>query len=223
MASTKRRSIQPITGMNQTRRQLLAMGIGVLASPHLACAQPAEKMRVIGYLTLSEKPSLRDEIFLQGMRDLGWIEGKNIRIETRRAGNDVKHLAALAQELVRWQSGQGLRDSLGPAHHQFASGTRTRAALPGAAGAVFGTVGAAAIIDNDRQTAMAAEPQARRASAHTTASRQYLKPLAPVKPVSRKSAHIERKHALAAKLLAERNQGGIGIVHRHIVILVHQH
>ena len=56
-----------------------------------------------------------------------------------------------------------------------------------------------------------------------TASRQHLKRLAPIKPVSGKSAHIEREHAVAAKLLAERNQGGAGIVHRHIVILVHQH
>ncbi len=101
MASTKRRSRQPIRGMNQTLRQLLAMGIGVLASPYLAHAQPAEKMRVIGFLTPSEKPSLRDKVFQQGMSDLGWIEGKNIRIEFRGAGNDIKRLAALAQELVQ--------------------------------------------------------------------------------------------------------------------------
>ncbi len=85
-----------------TRRKLLsALAAALATAPWLAFAQPAEKMRVIGYLTLSEKPTLRDEIFTQGMRELGWIEGKNIRIETRRAGNDVKRLAALAQELVQ--------------------------------------------------------------------------------------------------------------------------
>ena len=126
-----------------TRRKLLsALAAALATAPWLAFAQPAEKMRVIGYLTLSEKPTLRDEIFTQGMRELGWIEGKNIRIETRRAGNDVKHLAALAQELVRWQSGQGLRDSLGPAHHQFASGARAGAALRCAAGVSFRPIGA---------------------------------------------------------------------------------
>ncbi len=85
-----------------TRRKLVSAFFAALGStPWPAGAQPAEKIRVIGFLTLSEKPSLRDEIFTQGMRELGWIEGKNIRIEMRRAGNDIKRLAAMAQELVQ--------------------------------------------------------------------------------------------------------------------------
>ena len=87
--------------MNTRRTLLAALAAALATGPGLAFAQPAKKIRVIGFLTLSEKPSLRDEIFTQGMRELGWIEGKNIRIETRRAGNDVKRLAALAQELVQ--------------------------------------------------------------------------------------------------------------------------
>ena len=87
--------------MNTRRKLVFALAAALGSTPWPACAQPAEKMRVIGYLTLSEKPSLRDEIFTQGMRELGWIEGKNIRIEIRRAGNDIKRLAAMAQELVQ--------------------------------------------------------------------------------------------------------------------------
>ncbi len=58
-------------------------------------------MRVIGYLTPAAKPSLRDEVFLKGLRELGWIEGKNIRIEYRRGGNTMEQLFRLADELVR--------------------------------------------------------------------------------------------------------------------------
>ena len=87
--------------MNPRRKLVCALATALAAAPWPAFPQPAEKMRVIGYLVPSGKPALRDEVFLQGMRELGWIEGKNIRIETRRAGNDVKRLAAMAQELVQ--------------------------------------------------------------------------------------------------------------------------
>ena len=97
-----------------TRRKLLCTLAAALGSaPWPALAQPpgksagksdgkpADNPRVIGYLTPSEAPALRDEIFMQGMRDLGWIDGQNIRIEMRRTGNDVKRLGAMAQELVQ--------------------------------------------------------------------------------------------------------------------------
>lgn len=91
--------------MTPRRTILCALAAAFGAAPWPARAQPTgkpdAKPRVIGYLTLSGKPSLRDEVFLQGMRDLGWIDGKNIRIEIRRAGNDITRLAAMAQELVQ--------------------------------------------------------------------------------------------------------------------------
>jgi ABC-type uncharacterized transport system substrate-binding protein len=80
------------------RKFIVAVG-GALLWPHAARTQ--ERIRVIGYLTPAAKPSLRDEIFLKGLRDLGWIEGKNIRIEYRRAANSTERLAAMADELVR--------------------------------------------------------------------------------------------------------------------------
>ncbi len=82
----------------QRRRFLFAAG-AFLAAP-LVSAQQAEGIRVIGYLTPAAKPSLRDEVFAKGLRELGWIEGKNIRIEYRRAANNTERLAAMAQELV---------------------------------------------------------------------------------------------------------------------------
>jgi putative ABC transport system substrate-binding protein len=56
---------------------------------------------VIGYLTLAAKPTVRDRIFVDSLRRLGWIEGRNLKIEYRRGGNDPDRLAALAGELVK--------------------------------------------------------------------------------------------------------------------------
>jgi putative ABC transport system substrate-binding protein len=44
---------------------------------------------------------VREEAFLQGLRELGYIEGQNITIEYRRAAGKVDRLAELAEELVR--------------------------------------------------------------------------------------------------------------------------
>lgn len=82
------------------RRQFLLLAGALLAAP-LSHAQKLEGVRVIGYLTPSAKPSLRDEVFQRGMRELGWIEGKNIRIEYRRAANSTERLSVMAEELVR--------------------------------------------------------------------------------------------------------------------------
>lgn len=63
-------------------------------------AQQAKKMVRIGYLSLAAKPSPRDEAFVQGLRDLGWVDGQNITIDYRWAANKAENLAALAEELV---------------------------------------------------------------------------------------------------------------------------
>ena len=84
------------------RRREFTVFLGSAAALPLASwAQQPEKIRVIGYLTPAAKPSLRDEVFQTGMRELGWIEGKNIRIEYRRAANSTERLALMAEELVR--------------------------------------------------------------------------------------------------------------------------
>jgi putative tryptophan/tyrosine transport system substrate-binding protein len=70
----------------------------------MAALQPAsaqQKVRVIGILSLSAKPTLRDEVFERKLRELGWVDGRNVRIEHQRAANQVGRLPALAQELVR--------------------------------------------------------------------------------------------------------------------------
>ena len=56
----------------------------------------------IGFLTRKTDPSVASQIdaFRQGLRDLGWVEGKNIAIQYRDAGGQMDRLGPLAAELV---------------------------------------------------------------------------------------------------------------------------
>src|SRR5215468_10497835 len=66
-------------------------------------AQQPKKVPRIGYLTADSlsASSTRTEAFRQGLRELGYIEGKNIAIEWRPADGKLDRLPALAAELVR--------------------------------------------------------------------------------------------------------------------------
>jgi ABC-type uncharacterized transport system substrate-binding protein len=83
------------------RLAALAIALALLAAPLAAGAQQAAKIARIGYLTtnLAANPHQR-EAFLQGLRDLGYIEGRNVAIETRAAEGKLERLPALAAELV---------------------------------------------------------------------------------------------------------------------------
>ena len=83
-----------------TRRTFCSM---LLALPFPAQAQQPPKVPRIGFLTgqsLSDI-SARIEAFRQGLRDLGYVEGKNIVIEYRSAEGKFDRIPALAAELVR--------------------------------------------------------------------------------------------------------------------------
>ena len=71
----------------------------ILATIHLAEAQQPKKIPRIGYLT--GVGSAPNEAFRQGLRDLGYIEGKNILIEFRYDGRQIERLPELAAELVQ--------------------------------------------------------------------------------------------------------------------------
>jgi len=77
--------------------------LGLLAAPPAAGAQPAGKVRRVGYLSSHTATSGAQfiEAFRQGLREIGWIEGQNIVIEYRFAEGKFDRLPALAAELVR--------------------------------------------------------------------------------------------------------------------------
>lgn len=66
----------------------------------LAAAQTGTGIPTIGFLTLGPRDDPRVQAFFDGLKDLGYEDGRNIRIEYRSGGLDVASLPALARELV---------------------------------------------------------------------------------------------------------------------------
>ena len=78
---------------------MLSLCAIVLAVSVNAEAQQASKVRRIGVLS-SNLPAGRSEAFLQGLRELGYLEGKSINIEWRNVQGRADLLPAAAVELV---------------------------------------------------------------------------------------------------------------------------
>ena len=87
--------------MINRRAFIFATTGGLLAAPLAAEARQAGKVPRIGYLALNPaaNPHLH-EAFRQGLRDLGYVEGRNVVIESRDAEGKPERLPALAAELV---------------------------------------------------------------------------------------------------------------------------
>ena len=71
----------------------------IVLSPCSAVEAQPNKIPRIGLLSLANKPGVRDEAFKQGLRELGYVEGKNINIESRYTAN-FERLPGLAKELI---------------------------------------------------------------------------------------------------------------------------
>jgi putative tryptophan/tyrosine transport system substrate-binding protein len=84
------------------RREFIAALGTVAAWPLGARAQQADRIATIGILRVSSAPQIPERFSDDpyGFRDLGYIEGRNIRFEIRFANGDADRLAALARELV---------------------------------------------------------------------------------------------------------------------------
>jgi putative ABC transport system substrate-binding protein len=79
----------------------LTASAGLLAAPLAAQAQQTVKVARIGFLGVDPDgaPHLR-AAFLEGLRDLGYVEGRNLVIEFRYTGGTLERITALATELV---------------------------------------------------------------------------------------------------------------------------
>lgn len=77
----------------------IALISACIAGTQYAHAQ-ADRVRIIGSLSLSAEPGAREKELRDGLRELGWIEGKNLRIEFRYAANQGERLPLLARELI---------------------------------------------------------------------------------------------------------------------------
>jgi putative ABC transport system substrate-binding protein len=90
-----------VRGLRLARSSIIAIALLALLSPVAALAQQAAKVARIGYLgdTPAAGTHLRAAL-LQGLRDLGYVEGRNVVIEYRFAEGKAERLPALAAELV---------------------------------------------------------------------------------------------------------------------------
>ena len=81
----------------------IPVAVLLLAAPLDAQAQQSAKIARIGLLSLSSPSdvALWHQAFRQGLADLGWVEGKNIKIEYRYAEGRIERLPDLAADLVR--------------------------------------------------------------------------------------------------------------------------
>ena len=88
------------------RREFISLLGGAAAWPLAAYAQQSERVRRVGVLTgLADDADTQAhmEAFLQGLAQLGWTEGRNLRMDVRWGRADVNRTRALAQELVGLQ------------------------------------------------------------------------------------------------------------------------
>jgi putative ABC transport system substrate-binding protein len=92
------------------RAFISGISLGLLAAPLAAEAQPQRNKPTIALLFAQSPPagisgprptSPSARAFLEGMRELGWVDGQNIAIERRSAEGHPDRYLALAQEMVR--------------------------------------------------------------------------------------------------------------------------
>ncbi len=86
--------------MNKHRKLVIALGASALAVPFGLFAQRPGKVWRVGFLDIGSGPE-QFEAFMQGLLELGYIEGKNILIERRIAEGNRDRFGTLAADLVR--------------------------------------------------------------------------------------------------------------------------
>jgi putative ABC transport system substrate-binding protein len=90
------------------RRELITLLGGAAVWPLAAHAQQGDRVRRIGVLIGGDendplwKPNV--SAFTQTLANLGWTDGRNVRMDLRWAGGDINRIRASAQELVGLQS-----------------------------------------------------------------------------------------------------------------------
>ena len=89
------------------RREFIAALGGAAAWPLAARGQQGERVRRIGVLSVFDENDpegkLRYSAFTQALADLGWTEGRSVRMDLLWGGADINRIRELAQELVGLQ------------------------------------------------------------------------------------------------------------------------
>src|SRR5215469_12470493 len=95
--------LPPEPGAKMRRREFLGFLGGTAALPLAARAQQPDRMPLIAVLTgISEDQTSRTRAtaFVTRLRDLGWTEGRNMRLEYRWGGGDAETIRRQVSDLV---------------------------------------------------------------------------------------------------------------------------
>ena len=95
------------------RRRTFIAGLGSAAAwPLAARAQQSDRMRRIGALMSGDEndPVYKSRLsaFMQALADLGWTDGRNVRMDLRWAGGNINRIRALAREPITPSRAGGL-------------------------------------------------------------------------------------------------------------------
>ena len=86
------------------REFIILLGGAAVAWPLAARAQQADRMRRVGVLVNRVADDAEEQArlaaFLQGLQELGWTDGRNVRIDYRWAATDADRSRTFAAELV---------------------------------------------------------------------------------------------------------------------------
>ena len=93
------------------RREFITFvgGVGAwLLAPHAATAQPSDRVRRIamlsGFAATDPEAQARVAALQQGLKELGWTEGRNVSIEFRWGTGGGAQMPAFASELIELRS-----------------------------------------------------------------------------------------------------------------------
>ena len=81
------------------RREFHGVLSGAFACPLAAYAQHGERVRLVGVLmgtTVESEQQAALAVFQKVLQQLGWVDGRNVRIDTRWAGGDAREIRRLA-------------------------------------------------------------------------------------------------------------------------------
>jgi putative ABC transport system substrate-binding protein len=91
----------------QRREFIAGLGGAAVAWPVAARAQQGDRVRRIGVLMPGDENDPAQKTYFsaltQALADLGWTDGRNVRMDPRWGGGDANRIRALAQELVALQ------------------------------------------------------------------------------------------------------------------------
>src|SRR5262245_53494381 len=95
---------EPRGGPAMRRRHFITLFGGALTWPLIADAQQPERTRRVGVLmrTAADDPDGQTRLaaFHQGLQEVGWVIGRNVRVDTRWAAADADRFRSYAAELI---------------------------------------------------------------------------------------------------------------------------